>query len=299
MRNRFDRLAKDIAQEGLTTTGKVVTNAEVIGETQLADVWYEPDPARASDRERLGLLGRLAETACTIEAYSDTPSAEEARACVEKHLAVWRGRAARDRAAEAPFLWMLSTGRPAAVLGGLCTAPMAGWPAGVYEGSGLLRTALIVLSELPRVRSTLLIRLMGGGRVLREAIEDFRRLPLDAPERAIGLGPLLRFRAAIAEVGPATPEEEEIVMTTQELVEQFIEQGRTQGMAQGIVHGMAQATIELYEARFGPMPQVLRAAVEAMRDLPTLRAWHLLAGTGTREDVHDAVAAGTAAGRSS
>ncbi|WP_438029232.1 hypothetical protein [Sorangium sp. So ce233] len=109
------------------------------------------------------------------------------------------------------------------------------------------------------------------------------------------LGPLLRFRAAIAEVGPATPEEEEIVMTTQELVEQFIEQGRTQGLAQG----MARATITLYEARFGPMPPALRSAVEGIRDLPTLEKWHLLAGTGTREEVHDAITAGTGAGRSS
>ncbi|WP_433935868.1 hypothetical protein AB3662_14210 [Sorangium cellulosum] len=113
----------------------------------------------------------------------------------------------------------------------------------------------------------------------------------------IGLGPLLRFRAAIAEVGPATPEEEEIVMTTQELVEQFIEQGRKQGLAQGMAQ-MARATIELYEARFGPMPPALRSDVEAMHDLPTLHAWLLLAGTGTREEVHDAVAAGTAGGAS-
>ncbi|WP_437916120.1 hypothetical protein WME73_14940 [Sorangium sp. So ce302] len=70
-------------------------------------------------------------------------------------------------------------------------------------------------------------------------------------------------------------------MTTQELVEQFIELGRTKGMA--------RATIELYEARFGAMPPPLRLVVEAMRDLPTLRAWHLLAGTGTREDVHEAL----------
>ncbi|WP_437535844.1 hypothetical protein WME79_15265 [Sorangium sp. So ce726] len=73
-------------------------------------------------------------------------------------------------------------------------------------------------------------------------------------------------------------------MTTQELVEQYIEQGRTLGMA--------QATIELYEARFGPPPPSLRLAVEAMRDLSTLRAWLLLAGTGTREEVHQALAAG-------
>ncbi|WP_434047116.1 MULTISPECIES: hypothetical protein [Sorangium] len=37
---------------------------------------------------------------------------------------------------------------------GLCTDRMPGWPAGVYEGPGLLRTALIVLSELPRERSS-------------------------------------------------------------------------------------------------------------------------------------------------
>ncbi|WP_437513913.1 hypothetical protein [Sorangium sp. So ce1099] len=298
MRNRFDRLAKDVAQEGLTPVGKVVTNAEVAGETQHADVWYEPDPARASGRERLGLLGRIAATACTIEAYSDTPSADEARACLQKHLGAWRSLAGRERAAEAPFLWIMSTGRPAAVLDGLRVTPMAGWPAGVYEGPGLLRTVVVVLGELPRERSTLLIRLMGGGRVLREAIEELRQLPDDAPERAIAVGPLLRFRSAITGPGPATPEEEEFVMTTQEIVEQFIEQGRKQGMAQGLAEGIAQSTIALYEARFGSMPAALRSAVEAMRDLPTLQKWILLAGTGKREEVDDALSAGSA-GRSS
>ncbi|MGK3964598.1 hypothetical protein WMF38_10530 [Sorangium sp. So ce118] len=79
-------------------------------------------------------------------------------------------------------------------------------------------------------------------------------------------------------------------MTTQELVEQFIEQGRKQGLAQG--------TIALYEARFGSMPLALRSAVEGMRDLPTLQKWHLLAGTGKREEVDDALSA-VSAGRSS
>ncbi|WP_437513916.1 hypothetical protein [Sorangium sp. So ce1099] len=82
-------------------------------------------------------------------------------------------------------------------------------------------------------------------------------------------------------------------MTTQELVEQLIEQGRKQGM-----QAMAQSTIALYEARFGSMPAALRSAVEAMRDLATLQKWILLAGTGKREEVDDALSAG-AAGRSS
>ncbi|WP_437310234.1 hypothetical protein [Sorangium sp. So ce388] len=78
--------------------------------------------------------------------------------------------------------------------------------------------------------------------------------------------------------------------TTQQLIEQLIEQGRTQGIA--------QATISLYEARFGSMPPALRSAVEAMRDLPTLQRWILLAGTRKREEVDDALSAGSA-GRSS
>lgn len=127
-------MAKDVAQEGLTTAGKVVTGAEVAGETQHAAVWHEPDPARASGRARL---------------------------------------------------------------------------------------------------------------------------------------------------------------TTQELVEQLIEQGRMQGFAEG----MALAIIDLYEARFGPMPPALRAVVEAMRVPSTLERWTLLAATGTREEVHDALSSNPA-GRS-
>ncbi|KYF54385.1 hypothetical protein BE08_10215 [Sorangium cellulosum] len=78
-------------------------------------------------------------------------------------------------------------------------------------------------------------------------------------------------------------------LTTQELVEQLIEQGRMQGWALAI--------IDLYEARFGPMPPALRAVVEAMRDLSTLERWNRLAATGTREEVHDAFSSNSA-GRS-
>ncbi|WP_434047150.1 MULTISPECIES: hypothetical protein [Sorangium] len=74
-------------------------------------------------------------------------------------------------------------------------------------------------------------------------------------------------------------------LTTQELVEQLIEEGRQQGIAQG----RALIIIDLYEARFGPMPPALRSAVETMRDLPTLKAWTLVVGIGTREAVHDAL----------
>lgn len=42
------------------------------------------------------------------------------------------------------------------------------------------------------------------------------------------------------------------------------------------------------------MPPLLRSAVEAMRDLPTLRTGLVLVRTGTREEAHDAITAAPA-----
>ena len=82
MRNRFDQLAKQIGQKALGSFGTAVTQDAINPETQYADLRFEPDPARQAERERLGLLGRLATSACIIEAYSDAPTAEEFRACL-------------------------------------------------------------------------------------------------------------------------------------------------------------------------------------------------------------------------
>ncbi|WP_437649919.1 hypothetical protein [Sorangium sp. So ce362] len=139
---------------------------------------------------------------------------------------------ARDRAAEPPFLWNLSTGRPTAALDGLRSEAMAGWPAGVYEGPRLLLTAVVVLAELPRVRSTVLIRLMGGGRVLREAIDDFsrlRRMRRSGLSRSVVCYASARRSPSAGRRRRRKPEEAEFVMTTQALVEQFIEQRARRG----------------------------------------------------------------------
>jgi len=54
---------------------------EISPETMHADLRHEPDPLRKAERERLGLLGRLATFVCLIEIYGHAPSAAEFRAC--------------------------------------------------------------------------------------------------------------------------------------------------------------------------------------------------------------------------
>jgi hypothetical protein len=97
MRNRFDQLAKQIGQDALGRSGTTVVNEPINPETQYADLRHEPDPARQPERDRLGLLGRLAASLCLIEVYCEAPGGEEFRACLTKHLAFWQHRVRKAR----------------------------------------------------------------------------------------------------------------------------------------------------------------------------------------------------------
>jgi len=73
------------------------------------------------------------------------------------------------------------------------------------------------------------------------------------------------------EIGPHA--KDTIVTAGQQLIKQGIEQG------------IARSLIDIYEARFGAMPEELRAMVEATHDEATLRAWLKLAGTRGPDEI--------------
>jgi flagellar biosynthesis/type III secretory pathway protein FliH len=84
-------------------------------------------------------------------------------------------------------------------------------------------------------------------------------------------------------------------MNTQDIVEAWrqeaIQEGIEQGIEQGIEHGIIRSVIDVYEARFGAIPEEVRAVVEDTHDEPTLRAWLKLAGTRAADDVIEAIRA--------
>jgi hypothetical protein len=79
-----------------------------------------------------------------------------------------------------PTQWVISSGRPRSDIEGLWLRPMSGWPPGFYEGPPLLWTRLVVVSELPAGRDTLLLRLLGANRVLKQAIAELKALQCTA-----------------------------------------------------------------------------------------------------------------------
>jgi flagellar biosynthesis/type III secretory pathway protein FliH len=159
---------------------------------------------------------------------------------------------------------------------------MRGFPPGLYQAAPFVHLSIAVVRELPTTRDTLLLRLLGAGRVLRQAIAELKMLPEDAREPLIALPILVRCRLEIPE-DPAqrTDDDEEFLMSTQDILEVWeqkvkeagLRQGLRQGLQQGVEKGLQRSLIAAYETRFGAIRKDLRAAIERTHDEATLDGW--------------------------
>jgi hypothetical protein len=280
MRNRFDQLGKQIGKQALDLSGLTVAHDEISPDAHHADLRHEPDPTRGADRARLGLLGRLAAFLCLLELFSYAPDEDEVLACVgkliafrQKHARAFRQRRARNargrEGAETfikPFVWIITAGRPTAVLTELGGSPIEGWPAGVYFSAALFRVGIVVASELPWDRSTLLVRLMAAGPLLPRAIEDLGALPADAPERVVAEQILLNLQHVLGKKESRTPEEQEFIVTMHNTWEKAREEGRAEGAARALLTTLRVRGIAVSDA--------VRERILAQKDLERLERWH-------------------------
>ena len=74
-------------------------------------------------------------------------------------------------------------------------------------------------------------------------------------------------------------------MNTQDIVETW----RKEAIQEGVQEGVQQSLIDIYEARFGAVPEEIRAVIEDTHDEPTLRAWLKLAGTRGADEIAAAI----------
>ncbi|HEY0992216.1 MAG TPA: hypothetical protein VGD80_34430 [Kofleriaceae bacterium] len=290
MRTRFDQFGKQMVRTALETCGPVETDAEVPADTRRIDLWFMPDPARQSIPDHLGVLGRIAGDPTTLEFFHNTPSGEELAACVIKHGEFRHFLSLRKTPPPVPTQWIISSGRPDGGIVGLWLRLMSSWPPGVYEGPPLLWTRLVVVNELPVARDTLLLRLLGAGSVLKQAIAELKALQAEEPERTLALPILLRLRLTVpSDPTKQTTDDQEFLMDTQDIVETWRREAIQEGVKEGVKQGVAHSLVEVYEARFGAMPEDLRAVVEDIDDEPTLVGWLRLVGTRSADEIAAAI----------
>jgi hypothetical protein len=302
LRPRFDLITKELLLTSLGPLGRQAEKEYEIATSGMArvDFAFEPDPARSADRERLGLLGRMTSESCFIEVFHRPPGRMLVLGCVRKQLAhaLVMEREALTSGTRVPdkprLFWVVSSGRPDQVLEQFGARRIVGWPRGVYDLVPGAHVRAMVANELPKGRDTLFMRLFGSGRALKTALGELRKLDQGQWERDLALELFVQQRLTIETTDQISSEEDaELIMATNELVEEFkrkhIEIGRRGGLREGRREGRREgarrAIVRLYERRFGPMPQDLRDVLEAQQDEGLLDEWNAIVGTEPMERV--------------
>ncbi|WP_437564175.1 hypothetical protein [Sorangium sp. So ce542] len=251
MHFRLDQLAKNILRDFFVLVGAAETEVEVpAGDAQRIDVWHVPDPAllRAHPEIEPGLLRSMAAEAGMVEVFSAAPGAAELHGCMRKRYQWHHTLELRaERALQLPSAWIVSAGRPDGVLRDFGFVQDASGLAGLYAGPAPgWRSHAVVIAELPRVRGTVLLRLLGAPRARRAALRDLAALPGDAWERRVAMPWLVRLSFEVPEqLLPGLPSEErDFIMETREWFEQFTARKVAAGVEAGLKEAVKEAVKE-------------------------------------------------------
>ena len=191
---------------------QIMVNPEIIGEAQLVDVLFEPNPERA--KEDLGLLGELLFVPSIIQPLRWSPDEWTMQKCLQQWL-IWRisdhgyiipvdeepveeeeedydedydyeNEDEDDESEEVTKLLVtIVPSIDSHILEGFAIKPSSHQIPGLYEYPPAFHTTIVVASELPRDQSTIWLRLLGRGPTQRDAIDDLMALPVSHPQRGV------------------------------------------------------------------------------------------------------------------
>lgn len=164
---------------------------------------------------------------------------------------------------------MISPGRPQSVMDKFaCKLVKPGW----YEAVEGLHLRVIVLAELPRTRETLLLRLLGAGKRVAEALADLDALPEDAWERSIARPLLIHFGLA-GRRNLETSEEDAMSAEIQAWFKDYEQKLRDEARDEGRAEEAARAVLTVLRVRGIEVPDAARERILAETDPARLERW--------------------------
>jgi len=222
----FNWMALGIVRGALRESCVVHVEDKVLPEVCAVDAWVEPREGRPP-RDDDDWLTRMGYEPCEIEPFHAGPTLAEHNDSIMKVMALHareRKRADGDGRPmpPTPRLWFACARHPRELIARWAMEPMAttGWPRGFYASVAPAGPCAVSLRELPRERSTLLLRMMASGKTFVEAVDELLALPEGARERRVA-GPLLvQLRGDLPRMGVtltwATLEEHEAMISYEE-----------------------------------------------------------------------------------
>jgi hypothetical protein len=249
-RKVHDQFAKSFLGDLLSHSGTVQPGYTLSSEVKEIGLVFQPDPKTIDSLQSLGLLGRMASSFCLIEPYRNPVQVGEVQACVSKVLEVChqqRREAKRNRIPAPqvilPRVWILSPTASAALVDSFRAYPEAEWGEGIYFLADPLRTAIVVLHQLPPTLDTLWLRLMGRGTVQSQAISELLALSTAHAFRKVTLQHLSQLQLIMkTRQKKLSKNEQELVDNLSPIYERWeaetIEKGIQKGIQTGIQEGI-------------------------------------------------------------
>jgi hypothetical protein len=258
-KNPFDQFSKQLFEAFLAPLGEVRINYEVPGEPRFIDILFAPFPQPHTNPEELGLLSRIASVPCLLEPYRNQPNLPEIRSCLQKLFFVqsnFQREANREDQRldeeQLPRQWIITPTVSDRILNNFGGNLRSDWLDGIYFFVEGLKTAIIAVNSLPPTPETLLFRILGRGKVQRQALSEILALPRDDNRRSTTLRLLSTWKITIEITQEVDNEDEELIM----IVSQAYQEWEQETKRQGIEQGQSISIENLLKARFGEDQQL-------------------------------------------
>ena len=278
-----DQFAKQYLKELLSSRGKVETSRDVTGEARQIDVFFVPFSEPPENATPLGLLDKIATTSCVFEPFRNAITRSEIRSCMgklfdvcgekEREARVEKRKITED---ELPVLWLLTPTISETIrLEFNASLDPDNSLMGVYSLGVGLRTKIVAIHQLPNTQATLWLRVLGKGRVQREAISELRDLSDENQISSTVLELIYNLLTRLETSQELDREDRELIMELSPIYLQRLEtatqKGVQQGLQQGVQQGVKQTkriVIEnLLRVRFGSIDDELSAIIEPLVEL--------------------------------
>jgi len=275
-----DQFAKQYLTELLTPYGQVETSKDITAEVRQIDLLFIPDPQPAQSLEKLGLLGRMATNYAIFEPFRNPVSKSEIRSCIGKLFDVHadlerqaKRNETRINETELPQLWIFTPTASVDILESFNgTLDETNWGKGIYFLSAGLKTVVVVIHQLPSTPETLFLRVLGRGKVQRQAVEELEALANNSPF----LGDIIELvHNLIAVLSTRQRQEHDIDQDDQELImklsqmyqqqlEEIKKQERQEGLDRGIERERRAMIESILQVRFGEVDSQLATIINPL-----------------------------------
>jgi hypothetical protein len=251
-------------------------------------ILFIPDPQPAQSLEKLGLLGRMATNYAIFEPFRNPVSRSEIRSCIGKLFDIHadlerqaKRNETRINETELAQLWIFTPTASVDILESFNgTLDETNWGKGIYFLSTGLKTVVVVIHQLPSTPETLFLRVLGRGKVQRQAVEELEALANNSPF----LGDIIELvHNLIAVLSARQRQEHDIDQDDQELImklsqmyqqqlEEIKKQERQEGLQEGEKRGLdrgiereRRAMIEsILQVRFGEVDSQLATIINSL-----------------------------------